>query len=243
MRIPEVKTDRTAQAEALHVIEAQLAEAVAARKCSACGCLHQTVEAFAETTVGREALAPTLAKARQVFRAKAYDCLGCAVCYPAIAANAFAEAFPDAGEALELYPTAAPEERTGCPPLPVTALTQPAGRPVTERRGNNQDASSTAIIPGSPPEPAWHTITCLAWPVHHDTYAKHRQQSSEAVIGIRGDAINLPPPQQREDNKDAAIGGIDSSKVRRLEGGNDPIKHQHTSAQCGQPDTFPFAQP
>jgi tetrahydromethanopterin S-methyltransferase subunit A len=118
MSRPDIQTDHTAQAEVLHVIQTQLAAAIAARKCHPCGCLHQTVEALAGTAVGRAALTPALAQARQVFRAKAYDCLGCAVCYPAIATNAFAAAFPEAGEALGRCLTAPPEERPGWPPLP-----------------------------------------------------------------------------------------------------------------------------
>ena len=40
------------------------------------------------------------------------------ICYPALAANAFVEAFPDAGAGLDLCPTEEPEERQGWPPLP-----------------------------------------------------------------------------------------------------------------------------
>ena len=35
-----------------------------------------------------------------MFVPKQYDCLGCPVCYPAIAANAFVEAYPDVGPDL-----------------------------------------------------------------------------------------------------------------------------------------------
>ena len=40
------------------------------------------------------------------------------VCYPAVAANAFAEAFPDLGPGLDLCPTEEPDQRQGWPPLP-----------------------------------------------------------------------------------------------------------------------------
>lgn len=103
---------------ALRIIREQLAEATAARKCHGCGCLHKTVEAIEGTEGGRSELAPALALARGVFVAKKYDCLGCEVCYPAIAANAFAEAFPAEAEGLDLCPTKALEERKGWPPLP-----------------------------------------------------------------------------------------------------------------------------
>jgi tetrahydromethanopterin S-methyltransferase subunit A len=105
-------------ASALHVITEQIEEAIAAPKCHKCGCLQQTVEALAETQVGKHELAAILMRARDVFVPKKYDCLGCPVCYPAIAANAFAEAYPAAGASLDLCPTEAPEERKGWPPLP-----------------------------------------------------------------------------------------------------------------------------
>lgn len=103
--------------DTLSVVREQLAEAVAARKCHGCGCLHKTVEALEGTELGRGVLAPELAQTRAVFVPKKYDCLGCAVCYPAIAANAFAEASPVEGDRLDLCPTESPEERSGWPPL------------------------------------------------------------------------------------------------------------------------------
>ena len=104
-------------ADALDVIREQLTLAVSARKCHGCGCLHKTVEALSTTGPGRGELAAALTEARGVFTPKEYDCLGCQVCYPAIAANAFAEAFPGEGEAMDLCPTDAPPERGGWPPL------------------------------------------------------------------------------------------------------------------------------
>lgn len=104
--------------EALAVVREQLAEAAAARKCHGCGCLHQTVEALEGTEAGRGELAPALADARRVFIRKKYDCLGCEVCFPAIAANAFGEAFATEAAGLDLCPTEAPEVRRGWPPLP-----------------------------------------------------------------------------------------------------------------------------
>ena len=107
-----------ARTAALRIIAAQIEEGVSAPKCHKCGCLQQTVEAFEGTEVGRGELAPLLTRARSAFAPKQYDCLGCAVCYPAIAANAFAEAYPEAGANLDLCPTEAPEQRAGWPPLP-----------------------------------------------------------------------------------------------------------------------------
>ena len=106
------------KARALAVVREQLAAATEARKCYGCGCLHKTVEALTSTEAGQAELAPALEQARAVFTPKEYDCLGCTVCYPALAANAFGEAFAGEAEAMDLCPTDAPAERRGWPPLP-----------------------------------------------------------------------------------------------------------------------------
>jgi tetrahydromethanopterin S-methyltransferase subunit A len=62
-------------------------------------------------------LAPALAEARSAFVPLEYECLGCSVCYPAIAANTFAEAYPEAAVGLDLCPTEAPDERMSWPPF------------------------------------------------------------------------------------------------------------------------------
>jgi tetrahydromethanopterin S-methyltransferase subunit A len=98
-------------------VRQHLAEATAATKCHGCGCLHKTIEALATTTAGQGLLAQELRDARAVFEPKRYDCLGCVLCYPALAANAFAELFPEAS-ALDSCPTEALAERAGWPPLP-----------------------------------------------------------------------------------------------------------------------------
>lgn len=105
------------QSSALRVIQEQLDAATAAKKCHPCGCFSATVEALRSSTVAPR-LGPTLERARDAITAKDYDCLGCPVCFPAIAANAFSAAFPDQGESLDLCPTDAPIERRGWPPLP-----------------------------------------------------------------------------------------------------------------------------
>lgn len=102
----------------LRVIQEQLGEAVRAPKCHRCGCLQNTVETLASTELGQRELAPVLQEAKSVFVPEEYDCLGCPVCYPAIAANAFAEMHPDAAAELDPCPTEEPHERAGWPPLP-----------------------------------------------------------------------------------------------------------------------------
>jgi tetrahydromethanopterin S-methyltransferase subunit A len=102
---------------ALTIVRGQLATATATKKCHACGCFQQTVAALRTGPVAAE-LRGALDEATSVFAPKKYDCLGCAVCYPAVAANAFGEEFPDAAAGLDLCPTDAPDERSGWPPLP-----------------------------------------------------------------------------------------------------------------------------
>jgi tetrahydromethanopterin S-methyltransferase subunit A len=108
----------TGQTAALRVITEQMSEAVAASKCHGCGCLHKTVEALSSTELGKTQLAAALRETRSVFTPKQYECLGCPVCYPAIAANAFADAFAELGSGLDLCPTDEPAEHHGWPPLP-----------------------------------------------------------------------------------------------------------------------------
>jgi tetrahydromethanopterin S-methyltransferase subunit A len=116
---------------AFHIISDQLDEAIAAPKCHPCGCLQQTVKALSQTPAGQDpTLARKLAEAREVFQPKRYDCLGCPVCYPAIAANAFAEAYPEAAAGLDLCPTDTPEKREGWPPLPGDYVVIRYGAPV-----------------------------------------------------------------------------------------------------------------
>lgn len=122
--------EKSPVATSLQLVIQQLQEAIAAPKCHQCGCLQQTVQALAETEAGQSELADILAQARNVFVPKKYDCMGCAVCYPAVAANAFAEAYPDAGASLDLCPTEAPEERHGWPPLPGDFTVVRYGAPV-----------------------------------------------------------------------------------------------------------------
>ncbi len=108
----------TSRKTALRVVRDELAKAAAASKCHRCGCLHQTVDALGKATVSVPELVPMLEGIRGVLVLKKYDCLGCEVCFPAVAANAFFSAFPDALAEQALCPTDAPESRRGWPPLP-----------------------------------------------------------------------------------------------------------------------------
>jgi tetrahydromethanopterin S-methyltransferase subunit A len=107
-----------ARLQALQAIREQLALGTAAAKCHRCGCLQQTVEALAGTEAGQTELAESLDAARNVFVPTEYDCLGCPICFPAIAANLFSGAFPVEGDGMDLCPTEEPDERAGWPPRP-----------------------------------------------------------------------------------------------------------------------------
>ena len=94
---------------------ARIAEAAGARKCWRCGCLANSLAAIerhvaeADRPAGLEA---ALQAARNKLTEIEYDCLGCKVCYPALAVNALdlpAEACADA---------VAVATRAGWPPLP-----------------------------------------------------------------------------------------------------------------------------
>ena len=87
-----VMSTTTAQRQALEVVREQITAAI------------------------RAELGPLLAEASRVLKPTQYDCLGCAVCYLAVTANAVADAYPDAAEHLAACPTEIPGERLGWPP-------------------------------------------------------------------------------------------------------------------------------
>lgn len=111
-----------AHAESLAEAKRRMAEAGAAAKCWPCGCLHSTLaslEAAAQELPDElQPLRADLTLCRGKLRPVEYECLGCATCYPALAANAVATAFPDRAAAMAACPTDIPEERAGWPPLP-----------------------------------------------------------------------------------------------------------------------------
>lgn len=92
---------------------AQVQDATAAKKCWTCGCFHSSVKVIWETLPddSPEALKDAIEAARDTLQGIDYDCLGCEVCYPALAINAL-EIEADA------CPTEEVEERVGWPPLP-----------------------------------------------------------------------------------------------------------------------------
>jgi len=93
---------------------AQLRAAAAAKKCWPCGCFRAAISAIEGAIPAEQRdsdLAEALAAGRERLEPVRYDCLGCEVCFPAIAMNALEVG----GEAC---PTEAVPERAGWPPLP-----------------------------------------------------------------------------------------------------------------------------
>lgn len=95
----------------------ELRSAMAAQQCRRCGCFQQTVTALRASEVVSATQGPLLHEALALFEAKRYDCLGCEVCWPALAQNLAAEIDPELATGAHCA-TAAPEVRNGWPPLP-----------------------------------------------------------------------------------------------------------------------------
>ena len=98
-----------------------LREAAEAKKCWPCGCLHSGLaaieRAFPDGT--RPAgLGAAVRAARERLIEVRYDCLGCEVCYPAVAINALSQVGGEHPIEVGACPTAPVEAREGWPPLP-----------------------------------------------------------------------------------------------------------------------------
>ncbi len=92
----------------------QLREAAAAKKCWQCGCLHSSLRAIEDAypkSARPEQLGSIVELARSRLSDVKYDCLGCEVCWPALAINAL-------GVEGDACPGEAAEPRAGWPPLP-----------------------------------------------------------------------------------------------------------------------------
>lgn len=99
---------------------AQLSRAAAAQKCWKCGCLRHALEAIerALPELGRPGpLAKAITETHARLVPQRYDCLGCEVCWPAVALDALGEAGTTGIEA-QVCPTEAVQPRAGWPPLP-----------------------------------------------------------------------------------------------------------------------------
>jgi tetrahydromethanopterin S-methyltransferase subunit A len=93
--------------ESLQTIQTELAAGIVLAKCQQCGCMDSTLKHLAALLphVGTEeafGLAASVAASRKNMRPMQYACLGCAYCYPAVAQNAFAQAFPALSHAADV---------------------------------------------------------------------------------------------------------------------------------------------
>lgn len=99
----------------------QLRTAAAAKKCWACGCLRHALEAI-DRAVPEHArpthLDEAIASARACLVPQRYECLGCEVCYPAVALDALGAAGGGCAIDTAVCPIEAVETRVGWPPLP-----------------------------------------------------------------------------------------------------------------------------
>lgn len=99
-------------------VQRQVEEAGAAKKCWPCGCLHSSLRSIEKAFPNGEipeGVARAMQAARERLEEPRYDCLGCAVCFPALALNALSA---EGAELEEGCPTEAAEVRQGWPPLP-----------------------------------------------------------------------------------------------------------------------------
>lgn len=101
----------------LQQTEGELHSAMAAKKCWRCGCFQDTVNTFNDSSMIVKTLGSLLNEAQNLFEPKRYDCLGCEVCWPAVAQNLVAEIDSVIAEGGHCA-TQQPEMRDGWPPLP-----------------------------------------------------------------------------------------------------------------------------
>ena len=114
-------SSRPVDSDAVGEAVQQLREVAAARKCWTCGCLKSSVEGIERAIPAAEQppeLSAALGQARERLAPLKYDCLGCAVCYPALAVNALAGTLAERGVDLDACPADAVSTRDGWPPLP-----------------------------------------------------------------------------------------------------------------------------
>ena len=108
----------------LAAIVTELQSAVGAKKCHRCGCFRSATEQFRAAAPqlpaeAQERLLPVIAEGEQQLEPSQYDCLGCAICWPANALNRATEAWPESPIAAEdSCPTDIPAQLPGWPSYP-----------------------------------------------------------------------------------------------------------------------------
>ncbi len=83
----------------LQTIRTEIEQGIRLAKCQKCGCMRETLDHLAARlpqveTEEAQALRASIQAWSQQMKPVQYACLGCVYCYPAVAQNAFATAFP-----------------------------------------------------------------------------------------------------------------------------------------------------
>ena len=97
----------------------ELNNAAEAKKCWSCGCFHDAVRSIEKAIPSNEkflSLGPVVEKSKPRFGDRKYECLGCKVCWPALALNALGN--EDASFEMDNCPSQDVERQDGWPPLP-----------------------------------------------------------------------------------------------------------------------------
>jgi tetrahydromethanopterin S-methyltransferase subunit A len=94
--------------DSLQTIRAELAAGIVLSKCQKCGCMDRTLKQLAALlprvgTAEASGLAMSVSASLKHMRPVQYACLGCAYCYPAVAQNALAQAFPALGDVADVH--------------------------------------------------------------------------------------------------------------------------------------------
>jgi tetrahydromethanopterin S-methyltransferase subunit A len=118
-----MRNDNTELATGRSVTEVvtYIGKAVEAQKCWSCGCFHDVLEPIETAFASRplpEALSDVLRAARKQLVPVSQDCLGCPVCYPALATNALQCVLGEEAMVPLACPEETPAERAGWPSLP-----------------------------------------------------------------------------------------------------------------------------
>lgn len=79
-------------------IEQELRQAMNAKKCWRCDCFQDTVNTLKASDTISSTLGAQLEDAHALFEPIRYECLGCEVCWPAVAQNLAAELDPAVAE-------------------------------------------------------------------------------------------------------------------------------------------------
>jgi tetrahydromethanopterin S-methyltransferase subunit A len=93
--------------ESIQRVRAELEAGIVLPKCQKCGCMESALKHLAAVlpTIGTHKasdLADSVAESLKKLRPIQYACLGCAYCYPAVAQNTCAQAFPSLSQAADL---------------------------------------------------------------------------------------------------------------------------------------------